>query len=118
MTAPTVLITGASSGIGAELARAYAARGARLLLLARRRELLDLLAADLRARGTQVSVYEADVTREGDVARVVADDKVGDHHARPLRDGLRALQLAFREASVIKDAPGAGPGEKYTGPVN
>ena len=38
--------------------------------------------------------------------------------ARPLRDGLRSVQLAFREASVIKDAPGAGPGEKYTGPVN
>ncbi|MEY4263124.1 MAG: hypothetical protein RLY88_832 [Actinomycetota bacterium] len=43
---------------------------------------------------------------------------LGDHHARPLRDGLRSLQLAFREASVIKDAPGAGPGEKFTGPVN
>ena len=43
---------------------------------------------------------------------------LGDHHARPLRDGLRSLQLAFREASVIKDAPGQGPGEKYTGPVN
>lgn len=44
--------------------------------------------------------------------------EIGDHHARPLRDGLRSLQLAFREASPIKDAPGAGPGEKYTGPVN
>jgi hypothetical protein len=43
---------------------------------------------------------------------------IGDHHARPLRDGLRSLQLAFREASAIKDAPGAGPGEKFTGPVN
>ena len=43
---------------------------------------------------------------------------IGDHHARPLRDGLRSLQLAFREASTFKDAPGAGPGEKYTGPVN
>ena len=43
---------------------------------------------------------------------------LGDHHARPLRDGLRSLQLAFREASAIKDAPGQGPGEKYTGPVN
>ncbi len=43
---------------------------------------------------------------------------LGDHHARPLRDGLRSLQLAFREASVIQDAPGQGPGEKYTGPVN
>ena len=49
---------------------------------------------------------------------VAAAPEIGDHHARPLRDGLRSLQLAFREASVIKDAPGAGPGEKYTGPVN
>jgi len=43
---------------------------------------------------------------------------LGDHHARPLRDGLRSLQLAFREASAIQDAPGQGPGEKYTGPVS
>ncbi|GAA2004521.1 DUF1844 domain-containing protein [Brevibacterium samyangense] len=43
--------------------------------------------------------------------------EIGDHHARPLRDGLRSLQLAFREASVVPDAPGQGPGEKYTGPV-
>ncbi|WP_426937399.1 DUF1844 domain-containing protein [Brevibacterium sp. LE-L] len=42
---------------------------------------------------------------------------IGDHHARPLRDGLRSLQLAFREASEIPDAPGEGPGEKFTGPV-
>jgi hypothetical protein len=42
---------------------------------------------------------------------------IGDQHARSLRDGLRSLQLAFREASTIQDAPGAGPGEKYTGPV-
>lgn len=44
--------------------------------------------------------------------------EIGDHHARPLRDGLRSLQLAFREASPFPDAPGSGPGEKYTGPVN
>ncbi len=43
---------------------------------------------------------------------------LGDHHARPLRDGLRSLQLAFREASPFPDAPGMGPGEKYTGAVN
>lgn len=42
---------------------------------------------------------------------------IGDQHARSLRDGLRSLQLAFREASAIPDAPGAGPGEKYTGSV-
>jgi hypothetical protein len=44
--------------------------------------------------------------------------EIGDQHARPLRDGLRSLQLAFREASQFPDAPGAGPGEKFTGPVN
>ena len=47
-----------------------------------------------------------------------AAPEIGDHHARPLRDGLRSLQLAFRETSVFPDEPGKGPGEKYTGPVN
>ncbi len=42
---------------------------------------------------------------------------LGDQHARALRDGLRSVQLAFREASAIPDAPGFGPGEKYTGAV-
>lgn len=43
---------------------------------------------------------------------------LGDQHARALRDGLRSVQLAFREASTMPDAPGFGPGEKYTGAVN
>lgn len=47
-----------------------------------------------------------------------AAPEIGSQHAGPLRDGLRSLQLAFREASAIQDAPGKGPGEKYTGPVN
>lgn len=38
-------------------------------------------------------------------------------HAGPVRDGLKSLQLAFREASAVPDEPGHGPGEKYTGPV-
>ncbi|MFW7415806.1 DUF1844 domain-containing protein [Demequina sp. SO4-18] len=42
---------------------------------------------------------------------------LGNTHARALRDGLRSVQLAFREASTIPDAPGEGPGEKYTGAV-
>ena len=44
--------------------------------------------------------------------------EIGDRHARPIRDGLRSLQLAFREASPFPDAPGDGPGEKWTGPVS
>ncbi len=38
-------------------------------------------------------------------------------HAGPMKDGLRSLQMAFREASAVPDEPGRGPGEKYTGPV-
>ncbi|GAA1118672.1 MULTISPECIES: DUF1844 domain-containing protein [Nesterenkonia] len=47
-----------------------------------------------------------------------AAPEVGSTHAAPLRDGLRSLQLAFREESSVPDAPGKGPGEKWTGPVN
>ncbi|MFC8045900.1 DUF1844 domain-containing protein [Nocardia sp. NPDC057353] len=39
-------------------------------------------------------------------------------HAGPIRDGLQSLQRAFRESSAHPDAPGTGPGEKYTGPVH
>ena len=44
--------------------------------------------------------------------------EISDMHARSLRDGLRSLQLAFREASTFPDPIGKGPGEKWTGPVN
>ncbi|MET4002518.1 MULTISPECIES: DUF1844 domain-containing protein [Arthrobacter] len=47
-----------------------------------------------------------------------AAPEIGSQHAGPLRDGLRSLQLAFREASEFPDAPGKGPGEKFTGAVN
>ncbi|GAA4144199.1 hypothetical protein GCM10010267_33630 [Streptomyces griseorubens] len=43
--------------------------------------------------------------------------EISSFHAAPLRDGLKSLQLAFREASLVPDEPGKGPGEKYTGAV-
>jgi len=46
-----------------------------------------------------------------------AAPEIADIHARPIRDGLRSLQLAFREASPIPDPPGKGAGEKWTGSV-
>ncbi|MGV3016460.1 DUF1844 domain-containing protein [Rothia sp. 88186D007BW] len=48
---------------------------------------------------------------------IASAPEIGSQHAAPLRDGLRSLQLAFREASPYPDAPGKGPGEKFTGPV-
>ena len=47
-----------------------------------------------------------------------AAPEVGSQHASLLRDGLRQVQLAFREASPVPDPPGQGPGEKLTGPVS
>ena len=70
----SVLITGASSGIGEELALQLAAAGARLTLTARRKELLDSLAQKIAASGKAAPVVvTADVTRDGDVERAVAE---------------------------------------------
>ncbi|MES2353716.1 MAG: SDR family oxidoreductase [Pseudomonadota bacterium] len=68
--APRVFITGASSGIGAALAREYASRGAILGLTARRPELLEQLARELN---TSVAIYPLDV-RDSAALHIAATD--------------------------------------------
>ncbi|HUH62134.1 MAG TPA: SDR family oxidoreductase [Terracidiphilus sp.] len=55
------LVTGASAGIGAALAREFANHGAKLILTARRRERLDALAAELGRKGAEIRVVVADL---------------------------------------------------------
>ena len=66
-----VAITGASRGIGAELARQLAAEGARLALTARDDAALAAVAAECRELGAEVEVLRADVTDENDCRRII-----------------------------------------------
>ncbi len=68
----TALVTGASSGIGAAVARKLAHRGAHVLLVARRADRLELLADEIRRDGGIAHVIAADLTDEGQRAGVLA----------------------------------------------
>lgn len=76
------------------------------------------LAEDAQARG-HLDLDEARrlITALAGLVTAAAPE-IGNQHARALRDGLRSLQLAFREASPYPDSPGQGPGEKLTGAVS
>lgn len=79
---PTVLITGASSGIGATYADRFARRGHDLVLAARDKERMDALAARLRDEtGVLIDVLQADLTRPEDLeavaTRLRGDSRIG-----------------------------------------
>src|ERR1051326_50812 len=57
-----VLVTGASMGIGREIALAFAREGARLVLAARSREKLQSVAAEIKALGSEVLCVPTDLT--------------------------------------------------------
>jgi short-subunit dehydrogenase len=114
---PWAVIAGASEGLGAAFAAALAARGLNLLLIARRAEMLDDVAAQLRASSmvevrTQVCdvacgdfapVLEA-VTAEIEIGLAVynaAFAPVGEMRERPLDDLLRVIDVNVRAPLIF-----------------
>ena len=93
MTRPAskrVVITGASSGIGAATAQAFAARGARLVLAARNAEALETVGARCRSAGGEVLTVPTDVTDGEAVARL----------ATRARDWLGSIDVWFSNVGV------------------
>jgi short-subunit dehydrogenase len=73
MTRPhRIILTGASAGIGRALALEYARRGAQLVLVARREELLRQLAGEVGSAGGEAAVLAVDITGPGASERIVA----------------------------------------------
>lgn len=103
MTA-TALITGASSGLGAEFARQLAARGADVVLVARDQAALDALAADIRrTHGVAAEVLVADLLEQAQRERVEARLADADRPVDVLVNNAGyGLPLAF-ETNDIED---------------
>jgi NAD(P)-dependent dehydrogenase (short-subunit alcohol dehydrogenase family) len=72
MNDKVALITGASSGIGRATGEAFAARGAKVVLAARREHELATLASEIESRGGRASIVATDVAIAKDVERMVA----------------------------------------------
>ena len=96
---PWALVTGASDGIGRELARAIAASGVSVVLVARREDRLRALADELRAtKQIEVRVIAADLARRDEITRVLLETS-------DLDVGLFIAGAGFGTSGAFLDAP-------------
>ena len=103
----TILITGASSGLGAEMARQLAARGHDLALCARRTDKLDALREEIRSAdpGRRVEVRALDVTDDDQVFEVF----------RGFRADFRTIDRVVVNAGSARGRRWAPAGTRPTG---
>ncbi len=96
-----IVITGASSGIGESLARAYAANGVRIGLLGRRKDKLDSIAASLANTGAEIWVGVVDVTERDALAAMLVN-----------ADMQKPIDLLIANAGISAGTFGAGESEQ------
>ncbi len=97
MARPVTLVTGASAGLGAEFARQCGARGEALALVARRRDRLEALAAEI---GGDVHIFVADLARAGAAASLI-----GEIEAEGLSVGTLINNAGFGLAGKFASRP-------------
>ncbi|MFD8788611.1 SDR family oxidoreductase [Kitasatospora sp. NPDC059599] len=91
----TAVVTGAASGMGAATARLFAASGARVVLLSRRTDRLEVLVAELAAAGGRAIAVPADITDQGSV----------DAAAEAVHDAYGRVDLVVNNAGVMLPNP-------------
>jgi len=109
MTGQTVVVTGASRGIGRAVAAALADDGTHVVVCARSGDTLETVAAEITERGGSATAVRADVRDEYDVERLM------ERAARVGRDGT--IDAVLANAAVYHGEAGATPlhEERYTG---
>jgi NAD(P)-dependent dehydrogenase (short-subunit alcohol dehydrogenase family) len=95
LSGKVAIVTGASRGLGVDFARGLTMAGADLVLAARTSSDLEAVAADLRQYGHEVRTVVADVTKEADVARMIATAV----------DGFGRLDILVNNAGISALAP-------------
>lgn len=75
LTGKVAIVTGASSGLGADAARAYSEYGARVALLARRKDKLDNVVKEIESNGGEALAVQCDVSNEESVKAAVEEVK-------------------------------------------
>ena len=85
-----ILITGASTGIGKEMAKMLAEENCSLALLARRGELLDELAGQIKTKHSNIKTYVCDVAKPGEVKKVITE----------VRENFKNIDIAILNAGI------------------
>ncbi|MEL7529107.1 MAG: SDR family NAD(P)-dependent oxidoreductase, partial [Pseudomonadota bacterium] len=93
LSGKTILITGASSGIGAAAARMFAGEGANLVLAARRKDRLEDLRASLPEAASRINVFAGDV----------ADPEFAENSVAAAMETFGRLDGAFNNAGLLGD---------------